>query len=315
MDGADEAASPGSSAPQCALSWYLGSNLPSRALSTDSHPRRSDRIPPDTGYPLNTAEYIDRLGVRRLPPRTCPLDPGYDPDSVLSHLRQSGHLMTSLKISTAGWLIADEESTRRKFTAARDHGVATVTGGTPFEIAVHQDLLPEYLDLCADLGADRVECARGFTEPDLSPEEIVGMAAERGLGLDVELGGKHSGTFTPDVVEALIEEGRRWRDAGAHFLVIEARESARDVGLFDASGTFGALAAERFADAFGFDALLFEAPNKPSQFALLDHFGAEIQLSNVRLEELLRVEIYRRGLHADAFTKPGLSFVDRDSSE
>ena len=259
---------------------------------------------------LLTSEYIAALGVRSIPPRTCPLDPGYDPESVVSHLKQSGHLMSSLKISTAGWLIADEASTRRKFSAAREHGVTTVTGGTPFEIAVHQQMLPEYLDLCASLGATRVECARGFTEPDLSPEEIVGMAAERGLGLDVELGGKHSGAFTPETVDALIEEGRRWRAAGAHFLVIEARESARDVGLFDAAGNFGAGAAERFVEAFGFDALLFEAPNKASQFALLDHFGWEIQLSNVRLEELLRVEIYRRGLHADAFSKPSLRFVD-----
>jgi phosphosulfolactate synthase len=259
---------------------------------------------------LTTAEFIDRLGVRRLPPRTCPLDPGYDPESVVSHLRQSGHLMTSLKISTAGWLIADEQSTRRKFSAAREHGVASVTGGTPFEVAVHQALLPEYLDLCASLGAARVECARGFTEPTLSPEEIVQMTAQRGLGLDVELGGKHDGAFTPDQVDVLVEEGRRWREAGAQFLVIEARESAVDVGIFDSAGNFAAAAAERFVDAFGFDALLFEAPQKASQFALLDHFGPSIQLSNVRLEELLRVEIYRRGLHADGFDKPLLRFVD-----
>lgn len=268
------------------------------------------------GVPMTTAEYIARVGVRQLSPRTCPLDPGYDPESVVSHLQQSGHLMTSLKLSTAGWLIADEASTRRKFAAALARGVPTVTGGTPFEIAVHQNLLPEYLDVCADLGASRVECARGFTDPDLSPEEIVAMATERGLGLDVELGSKHTGSFTNEVVDALVEEGRRWRGAGAHFLVIEARESAVDIGLFDAVGKFSALAAERFAEAFGLDALLFEAPNKPSQFALLDHFGPDIQLSNVRLEELLRVEIYRRGLHADAFAKPRLSFVaDRHDIE
>jgi phosphosulfolactate synthase len=52
--------------------------------------------------------------------------------------------------------------------------------------------------------------------------------------------------------------------------------------------------------------VLFEAPNKPSQFALLDHFGPEIHLCNVRLEEILRVEIYRRGLHSDAFSNPKL---------
>jgi phosphosulfolactate synthase len=250
--------------------------------------------------------------VRRLPPLTCPLDPGYDPDSVASHLRQSAHLMASLKISTAGWLIADESSTRRKFAAAEEHGVPTVTGGTPFEVAVHQEMLPEYLDVCASLGASRVECARGFTEPDLAPAEIVGMAADRGLGLDVELGSKLTGAFTEGTIEALLEEGHGWAEAGAHYLVIEARESARDIGLFDSDGNFGVGAAERFADAFGLSRLLFEAPNKPSQFALLDHFGPGIQLSNVRLEELLRVEIYRRGLHADSFAKPLIRFVDPD---
>jgi hypothetical protein len=32
-----------------------------------------------------------------------------------------------------------------------------------------------------------------------------------------------------------------------------------------------------------------------------------VQLCNVRLEELLRVEIYRRGLHSDAFGSPRLT--------
>jgi phosphosulfolactate synthase len=35
---------------------------------------------------------------------------------------------------------------------------------------------------------------------------------------------------------------------------------------------------------------------------LIDHFGRDVRLSNVRLEELLRVEIYRRGLHSQSTT-------------
>jgi phosphosulfolactate synthase len=89
-------------------------------------------------------------------------------------------------------------------------------------------------------------------------------------------------------------------------LVVEARESARGVGLFDDSGGFNHHFADRFADSFGLKTVVFEAPNKPSQFALLDHFGREVHLCNVRLEEILRVEIYRRGLHSDAFAKSNL---------
>jgi phosphosulfolactate synthase len=253
-----------------------------------------------------TAAYLRELGVADLPPATSPFDPGYDPVTVEGHLEQSAHLISILKISMASWLVADEAATRRKLAAARRHGVPTVTGGGPFEVAVAQAQLPAYLDLCAELGVTRVECGEGFTELPLAPEDVVREATGRGLEVQFELGGKHSGAFTADGVDELLDKGRRWLDAGARQLVVEARESAAGVGLFDDRGALNAPLAERFAETFGFETVLFEAPNKPSQFALLDHFGAEVHLCNVRLEELLRVEIYRRGLHSDAFGKPNL---------
>jgi phosphosulfolactate synthase len=130
------------------------------------------------------------------------------------------------------------------------------------------------------------------------------MARSLGLEVQFEMGKKHAGTFDASTADAVIAEGGRWLQAGAEQLVVEARESAESVGLFDADGTLDSSLAERFVTAFGHDRVVFEAPNKPSQFALLDHFGPEVHLCNVRLEELLRVEIYRRGLHSDAFANP-----------
>jgi phosphosulfolactate synthase len=201
----------------------------------------------------------------------------------------------------ACWLVADEISSRRKIAAAKAHGVPTVTGGGPFEIAVAQGQLDAYLDLCADMGVTRIECGEGFTDLNLEPQEVVRKITRRGLEAQFELGKKHTGAFTDDTVAELIDQGNRWLDAGVRHLVVEARESAQGVGLFDDAGRFNASYADCFAKAFGFDLVTFEAPNKPSQFALLNHFGNCVQLCNVRLEELLRVEIYRRGLHSDAF--------------
>ncbi|MGH2874175.1 MAG: phosphosulfolactate synthase [Solirubrobacteraceae bacterium] len=251
-------------------------------------------------------DYLDGLGVRQLTPATCPFDPGVAPAVLESHLRQSAHLMLSLKISMACWMIADREATRAKLAAARAAGVATNTGGGPYEVAVAQGRLEAYLDLCAETGFDGIECGSGFTDATVGAEEIVSLAAARGLRVEYELGSKHGGAFDAGAVEALLEEGRRWLGAGAHRLVIEARESATAVGLFDEAGALDLTLAQRFADAFGLNLLVFEAPTKPSQFALLDHFGAEARLGNVRLDELLRVEIYRRGLHSDAFSNPDL---------
>ena len=246
------------------------------------------------------------IGVPDMPARTSPFDPGYDPVTVESHLEQSAHLIAVLKISMACWQIANEMATRRKVDAARRYGVPTCTGGGPFEVAASLGRLPEYLDLCADIGVTRIEAGEGFTELTLKPGDVVRMAGERGLEVQFEVGKKHGGTFTSDVVGELIEQGQKWLDAGAKQVVVEARESAQDVGLFGDKGQFDAKAADRFAGAFGMEVAIFEAPNKPSQFALLNHFGPEVHLSNVRLEELLRVEIYRRGLHSDAFQHDNL---------
>jgi len=253
-----------------------------------------------------TERYLDLIGVPRMPALTSPFDPGYDPATLESHLAQSGHLISILKISMACWIVARESATRAKLAAARAHGVRTATGGGPFEVAVAQGRLGEYLDLCAAMGFDRIECGTGFTEMGLTPEGVVGMAAERGLEVQYEVGPKHGGGLRMDAVDPLIAEARSWLEAGAREIIVEARESAVAVGVFDADGRLGSDIADRFAGAIGLDAVCFEAPTKSSQFALLDHFGAGVRLSNVRLEELLRVEIYRRGLHSDAFANPRL---------
>jgi phosphosulfolactate synthase len=253
---------------------------------------------------FHLSDYLQSIGVKEIPPATSPFDPGYDPLTLEGHLEQSAHLMSILKISMACWMIADESATRRKTAAARKHKVPTVTGGGPFEVAVAQGQLPAYLDLCADIGVTRIECGEGFTDMSVPPAHVVKMAQQRGLEVQFELGKKHTGAFNDAIVHQLIDQGKSWLDAGALQLVVEARESARGVGLFDDDGNFNASFADRFAQAFGLDIVLFEAPNKPSQFRLLDHFGPQVHLCNVRLEELLRVEIYRRGLHSDAFSNP-----------
>src|ERR1700757_4156520 len=144
---------------------------------------------------INTLTYLKLIGVANLPALTSPFDPGYDPATLESHLEQSAHLMSILKISMACWMVASERATRQKIAAARAHHVPTVTGGGPFEVAVAQGQLSAYLDLCADIGVTRIECGEGFTEMPLKAGDVVKMASERGLDVQFELGKKHAGAF------------------------------------------------------------------------------------------------------------------------
>lgn len=250
---------------------------------------------------MTTQEYLDHIGVAVLPPRTTPLDPGYDAHTLKEHLRQSAHLMAGIKISMACWQIANERVTREKIAACAEHGVKTSAGGGPLEVAAHFGALREYLDLCAEIGLNRIEAGTGFIKNKLHPADLVKMAADRNLEVQFELGEKHAGSFDDVTVDGLLREGEQWLEAGAKQLIIEARENAMGVGLFDNRGQLDERLARRFLDTFGVDNTVFEAPIKASQFALLNVLGQNVLLGNVRLEELLRVEIYRRGLHSDAF--------------
>ena len=250
-----------------------------------------------------THEFVRRLGVPDLAPHTSPFDPGYDVQTVVSHLEQSHHLISRFKLSMACWLIADESATLTKIQVARRLGVPLVTGGGPLEIAEDRCMLESFYELVASLGIDRIEAGEGFTKLKRSAREHVALAESYGLSVQMELGDKHGGAFNDEIVAELIAAGKAWQDAGAKAIVVEARESAQQIGLFDDSGRLNFSAAEAFATAFGLDDTIFEAPNKKSQFDFLSHFGSAVNLSNVRLEELLRVEIYRRGLHSDAYGK------------
>jgi phosphosulfolactate synthase len=251
---------------------------------------------------LHTAEYLRLIGIRELPPLTSPLDAGYDPSTLESHLDQSSHLMATLKISMACLILANETATRRKTAAAKSYNVPTVIGSGPFGIAVAQNRLPVYLDLCADMCFTRIECASVFAGRSLNAAEVVKMAEARGLEVQVEIEKKDPAALTSDVLEQLIAEGKHWLDAGALELVVEASNRGAGASPFDWSHerAFCDAMADRLAHEFGLTVVMFKTATNVSQFAFLDHFGPQVRLSNVRLEDLLNVEIYRRGLYCEA---------------
>lgn len=261
---------------------------------------------PGTARGATTRAYLAGIGVELRPAATCPFDPGYDLGTLRGHLEQSAHLMAVLKVSMACWMVADERISRAKVALASAHHVPTAVGGGPFEVAAAQGMVPQYLDLVADVGFSRMEVSQGFTDTWLDPARTVALAASRGLEVQYELGSKHDGPFTEPVLDRLLAKGQQWLDAGAVDLVVEAREDASGVGLFDTEGQPNWRYADRIMETFGAERVTFEAPTKRSQFGFLDHFGPAVRLSNVRLEEVLRVEIYRYGLHSDAFANPRL---------
>src|SRR5690606_7903828 len=111
-----------------------------------------------------------------------------------------------------------------------------------------------------------------------------------------ETGAKDS--TVPVVAADWVDEMESDLAAGARWVVVEGRESGT-VGLYHPDGSLRTELIEEIQTRLPVDRVIFEAPRKPQQVWLIDHFGPQVNLGNIPLEDALAVETLRLGLRAD----------------
>lgn len=91
---------------------------------------------------------------------------------------------------------------------------------------------------------------------------------------------------------------------GATWVIVEARESGRGIGIYDDDGEvrggFLAEISSRLGEAT--NRLIWEAPRKEQQAALVQRFGANVSLGNVAASEALALEALRSGLRYETLS-------------
>ncbi|NGQ94725.1 phosphosulfolactate synthase [Brevibacillus sp. SYP-B805] len=192
---------------------------------------------------------------------------------------------------------------REKVELAKRYGVDIMPGGTFFELAFAQAPLESYLARLKALGFTAIEISDG-TLP-LSREmrlKAISRAADAGLTVYTEFGQKAAG-FKAEA-EALTETLRADLEAGAAYVIVEARESG-NVGVFNQQGELDEPFLHDVTNQCGDLAakLIWEAPQKDQQVALLRTLGLHVNLGNIAPADVLSVETLRRGLRGDTSAK------------
>lgn len=128
--------------------------------------------------------------------------------------------------------------------------------------------------------------------------KAIDRAREHGFRVVTEVGKKESGTeIDPDEAIAQVLADL---DAGAEKVIVEGRESGKGAGLYDAQGRLRADDLDRLAGGLPDPAvLMWEAPLKSQQEALIARFGPDVSLGNIPPDEALAVEALRIGLRGD----------------
>jgi phosphosulfolactate synthase len=188
---------------------------------------------------------------------------------------------------------------KQKVERAKAHGLHIMPGGTFFEIASKQAPFESYLARLRAIGFNSIEISDGtFTISPEARRRAISLAADAGLTVYAEFG-KKAVHFRVEA-EALLQSMEEDLQAGAGYVIVEARESGT-VGLYDAAGQVDPTFLTEVCRLAKGNAnrLIWEAPQKDQQVALIQTLGSDVNLGNIAHTDILSVETLRRGLRGD----------------
>jgi phosphosulfolactate synthase len=240
---------------------------------------------------------------------TMILDKGLGLNATRDVLEMSAGFIDFWKLGFGSSALYDPRVLQRKIEAVNSFHVKIYPGGTFFEIAFSQGKTGSYLSRAAELGFSAIEISNGTI--NLGAQErshAIKQALQEGFTVLTEIGKKEAGLpFQP---ELMAEQFNRDLEDGAFKVILEARESGKNVTIFNEQGSIdGDKINELLLSIKGEEHIIWEAPLKEQQIEFITRFGPGVNLGNIPSEDILALESFRHGLRADTFklalAKPG----------
>jgi phosphosulfolactate synthase len=246
------------------------------------------------------------LAIRGRKPRTrgvtMLLDKCQGPSATQDLLTMSRDYIDFWKLSYGTSALLDDDFLRKKIKNIRDYGVEVHPGGTLAEYAIMRGLGHEYMRHAKDLGFTAVEISDGTI--DMSPDtrrDAIRYGLDIELTVITEVGKKDPKEQPPP--EKLAEQAIADFEAGASWVIVDARESGRGVGIFDADGAVREKALDSMVDILKdhLDNMIWETPLKKQQEYFILRFGPHVGLGNIQPRDILAVESMRTGIRFETF--------------
>jgi len=262
---------------------------------------------PSTRSPWEGVWSLDAIIKRRLKrPRsiglTMVLDTGVAPAALQDLLTLASQHIDHWKFGFGTSALTPASVLSEKLELLRRHDIVAYPGGTLLEAAVVQEHCRVFMTRAAALGFSAVEISEGTIEfPPERRRRMIDCARDAGLVPIAEVGRKDP-SRQPSA-EALAEQALRDLECGAAWVIVEARESGRGIGIYDEEGGVRATFLKRIVDLVGDEAsrLIWEAPLHAQQAYLVRHFGANVSLGNIAPQDCLALEALRCGLRFETF--------------
>ncbi len=257
----------------------------------------------ETTTPFWPNDWLDPSKQRNEKPRTKGLtmviDKGLGPKSFCDLVDTAAPYIDICKLGFGTSALYPASLLQEKIKKALEQQILIMPGGTFFEVVCQHQTIDEYLAFVKKIGFTAVELSDGTFDLSKTQRELaIHKASKSGLVVCTEYG-KKAACFTAEL-EGLVSTVERDLKAGADYVIIEARESG-NVGVFNRNGELDVAFIHEVIKTIGpsSNRLIWEAPRKEQQVALLHSLGLQANLGNIAPDDVLSVEALRRGLRAD----------------
>lgn len=220
------------------------------------------------------------------------------PVGELKHiLADYGPLIDIAKIGVGSAYVTP--NIEEKVSLYKAHQIKTYCGGTLFEKSYYQNKVPEYMAYLKNLQIDWVEISNGTV--DIPIQERLDMVArfkDNHFHVIAEVGSKD-----PDANMSIAEwkeEMEQFLEAGCDYVITEGRNSGTS-GIYEKNGSIKSTLIRKLLANIDSKKIIFEAPTNKQQMFFIKEIGANVNLGNVNISDVLFLEAQRLGLRSETF--------------
>lgn len=187
---------------------------------------------------------------------------------------------------------------QEKINLYKKFDVKPYCGGTMFEKCYLQNKLDEYCDSLKKLGIEWVEISNGTVDIPLEKRLSLIHKFKNDFYVISEVGSKDSEKDMS--IDEWEDEINLLLQAGCQYVITEGRDSGT-AGIYHKNGSVKQDIIERISNNIDVTKIIFEAPTAKQQMLFINQFGSNVNLGNIKLQDVLVLEAQRCGLRSETF--------------
>lgn len=190
------------------------------------------------------------------------------------------------------------KNVKEKVKLYQKAGIKTYVGGTLFEAFIARGKFDEYQKFIDAYGFDSAEVSDGSISMEHNSKCEYISKLSRNFTVLSEVGSKEEGIIIHPAKWTSMMKAEL--EAGSFKVIAEARESG-NVGIFHKNGSAHSMLITRITNKIKATDIIWETPQKSQQVYFINLFGANVNVGNISIDDVIPLETLRLGLRGDTF--------------